>query len=353
MRKPIILIGEENTKRTDYMKQAAKEAGVLLHVLSWKELRTVLELPDSAADGQLYDAVVKIDPPPCSIVCLEQMQAYVSDYIRILQKLERMPRTYLNAPWAIARLLDKKESKKCLQEHGIPVTQMFDADIKTPEQLLEFLRQERCYSVFLKPRYFSGAAGAAAFRFYPASESEPLPASASMPADGRMALYTSCLLEGRQLINTKKMFRLQDKAQIFSLLERLLALECIIERWHPKANVHGKSYDLRIVYQFGHIAHIVVRCSNAPVTNLHLNNQALEVQALGLSAQAVRELEELCARAVRLFPGLNAAGIDVLLEKGTLQPRIIEMNGQGDLIYQDIYGENRIYREQVIELCRS
>ena len=40
------------------------------------------------------------------------------------------------------------------------------------------------------------------------------------------------------------------------------------------------------------------------------------------------------------------AGIDLLLEKGTLRPRVIEMNGQGDLIYRDIYGENRIYREQ-------
>lgn len=41
------------------------------------------------------------------------------------------------------------------------------------------------------------------------------------------------------------------------------------------------------------------------------------------------------------------AGIDLLLEKGTMRPRIIEMNGQGDLIYRDIYGENRIYQEQI------
>ena len=34
------------------------------------------------------------------------------------------------------------------------------------------------------------------------------------------------------------------------------------------------------------------------------------------------------------------------MEKGSLRPRIIELNGQGDLIYQDIYSENRIYRHQ-------
>ena len=47
------------------------------------------------------------------------------------------------------------------------------------------------------------------------------------------------------------------------------------------------------------------------------------------------------------FPGLRSAGIDILLEKGSLRPRIIEMNAQGDLIYQDIYHENVIYSQQV------
>ena len=35
----------------------------------------------------------------------------------------------------------------------------------------------------------------------------------------------------------------------------------------------------------------------------------------------------------------------MLIEKG--RPYIIEMNGQGDLIYQDIFSENIIYRSQV------
>lgn len=46
-------------------------------------------------------------------------------------------------------------------------------------------------------------------------------------------------------------------------------------------------------------------------------------------------------------------GIDLLLEKGTMRPRVIEINGQGDLIYQDIYRENRIYQEQVRFLAGS
>ena len=39
--------------------------------------------------------------------------------------------------------------------------------------------------------------------------------------------------------------------------------------------------------------------------------------------------------------------MDVLLEKGSLEPRIIEMNAQGDLLHRDVYNENRIYKRQI------
>ena len=54
----------------------------------------------------------------------------------------------------------------------------------------------------------------------------------------------------------------------------------------------------------------------------------------------------MCRRAAACFRGLRSAGIDVLMEKGSMKPRIIEMNGQGDLIYQDIFNKNIIYRRQ-------
>lgn len=215
---------------------------------------------------------------------------------------------------------------------------MFTEDIQQPEQLLEQMQTRRCYSVFVKPRYFSGAAGVAAFRIH--------------PSNGKMMLYTSCRIENAELINTKKLSKLTDQNEILSILNSLLALDCVVERWHPKADFHGKSYDLRVVFQFGHIAHIVVRQSKGPITNLHLNNQALDVQALGLDSRIIQNISEVCRHAMSGFSGLNMAGIDILLEKETMRPLIIEMNGQGDLIYQDIYEKNNIYREQVEKLCK-
>ena len=66
----------------------------------------------------------------------------------------------------------------------------------------------------------------------------------------------------------------------------------------------------------------------------------------------MEEIQDLCQRSMKLFPGLRSAGIDILLERGSLKPRIIEMNAQGDLIYQDIYGKNVIYRRQA-EMMRA
>ena len=90
----------------------------------------------------------------------------------------------------------------------------------------------------------------------------------------------------------------------------------------------------------------LARLSKGPITNLHLNNRPLEYDALGLPRQVLSQVLSLCRSAMSCFPSLSCAGIDILLEKGSLRPRIIEMNAQGDLSYQDIYQENRIYLHQ-------
>ena len=190
------------------------------------------------------------------------------------------------------------------------------------------------YPVFIKPVCGSGAAGAAAFRWQPRS--------------GRMILYT-CAMENPEtgrLVNTKRLRRFTDRKQVLSMIGRLLELGCIVERWYAKAEHNGFSYDLRAVVQDGRMDFILARLSSGPITNLHLNNHPLKRDALGLPRHVMEDVEQLCIRAAGCYPELRSAGIDVLLEKGSLRPRIIELNGQGDLIYQDIYDQNRIYLHQ-------
>lgn len=327
----LIIIGERDSKRADYMKQAAGDLGVTTELFEWDALQ------DEETLCHLTGAAVKIEPPGFRTENLARMRKFLTEeYKRALEKLAGLDCRFLNPPETIWQLLDKKKTKQLLKEQQIPATQMVSERFQNASELLCWMRKNRRYGVFIKPRFFSGAAGVAALRINPR---------------GEMALYTSCRRTEKSLANTKRLVRMTGQGDILKTLDALFSLDCIVELWHPKSMIGKKSYDLRIVYQFGHIAHIVARQSGGPITNLHLNNGALPVEALGLSDNDMRRITDVCRGAMSCFPGLTMAGIDILLEKDTMRPLIIEMNGQGDLIYQDIYGENNIYREQVRELC--
>ena len=335
---------------------------------------------------------LKIDPPLWESCCLDELNILARDYEKKLQWLAELGKkrqiTFLNKPEDILALLDKRTCKRRLAEAGIPVTEELDGigravfpmaetldsvgqavlpvaetldgvgravlpaaetldgvgqavlpaaetlDDVDQAELLDAMERRRIFQVFIKPVCGSGAAGAAAFRWQPRS--------------GRMILYT-CAMENPEtgrLVNTKRLRRFTDRKQVLSMIGRLLELGCIVERWYAKAEHNGFSYDLRAVVQDGRMDFILARLSSGPITNLHLNNHPLKGNALGLPRHVMEDVEQLCIRAAKCYPELRSAGIDVLLEKGSLRPRIIELNGQGDLIYQDIYDQNRIYLHQ-------
>ena len=332
-----VLLGNLDTKRTNYFRQAAKQAGLPVYFADWNHWEKQWEgLPEA-------ELFLKIDPPLWESCFLEELGSLVTDYERKLDRLARMADTYkieyFNHPSAIAELLNKRVCKKKLCQAGIPVTESLEEEGEEPpgqmsfEMLLEKMEKQGIHQVFLKPVSGSGAAGVSAFRW--------------QPRFGKMVLYT-CSLEqaGTGLVNTKRLRRFSKPEEIIPLLNRILSLGCIVERWYAKEEYQGYSYDLRAVVQEGDIDFLLARLSKGPITNLHLNNRPLEAGMLGLPASVLESVEEMCRKSMKCFAGLRSAGIDILLERGSLKPRIIEMNAQGDLIYQDIYHQNRIYSHQ-------
>lgn len=383
-----VLLGSPGTKRTIYLEKGAEAEGISFRLLDWKEfpfrsadspaspLRKDLVLKnDFRDDTALADpfwnetawenVFLKIDPPLWESCCLDELNILARDYEKKLQWLAELGKkrqiTFLNKPEDILALLDKRACKRRLAEAGIPVTEELDGigravfpmaetldsvgqavlpvaetldGVGRADLLLDSMERRRIFQVFIKPVCGSGAAGAAAFRWQPRS--------------GRMILYT-CAMENPEtgrLVNTKRLRRFTDRKQVLSMIGRLLELGCIVERWYAKAEHNGFSYDLRAVVQDGRMDFILARLSSGPITNLHLNNHPLKGDALGLPCHVMEDVEQLCIRAAGCYPELRSVGIDVLLEKGSLRPRIIELNGQGDLIYQDIYDQNRIYLHQ-------
>jgi hypothetical protein len=342
----VVLLGNRDTKRTIYFEHAARKAGLHVFMAEWKNWEQLL------GERSAQERLIKIDPPVWDSCNLEELNRLTKDYQEKLTRLSiqaAKPVQFLNSPEGILELLDKRICKNRLSDAKIPVTEpVCQSAAKLPipnaDCLLEIMDSQKVFQVFIKPVKGSGAAGTAAFRFHPKT--------------GRMVLYTAAFIhpDSGCLINTKKLrcfsenrmgkMENQKNSQILSLLDRLLALDCIVERWYAKEEYDGCSFDLRAVVQDGCLDFLLARLSNGPITNLHLNNHPLMASQLNLPLTVMEQIEDLCQRASGCCQGIRSIGIDILLEKRSLKPRIIEMNGQGDLIYQDIYQENRIYLHQ-------
>jgi len=259
-------------------------------------------------------------------------------YREQLYRLSRMPfGDFFNHPCDIAEVLDKRKCKKRLVENGVAVTKMYNEAFSCREELLHFMRENRVYQVFLKPVQGSGAAGVTALRF--------------SPVKGKIVLYTCAALDQGDIVNTKRLYRLESE-NAEALLDKLLELDCVVEKWYRKATFQEYCYDLRVIVQDGQVDYILPRLSRGPVTNLHLNNHAMEFEKLNLDKDVTESILQLCIRAAASYPGLKSIGMDVLIEKESRRPYIIEMNAQGDLLHRDIYSGNRIYRRQ-IEIMRK
>ncbi|QPN37650.1 STM4014 family protein [Salmonella enterica] len=222
--------------------------------------------------------------------------------------------TWLNHPAGLIQLLDKKTLQAALTGTRHPHAAAGGGRRKSFAQLTAIMQKKKVASVFIKPSLGSGAAGVIALRRHP---------------DGiKQALYSAIAVSGQQLFNSKKIQQYRQKEDIRLIIDGVLQQENLIEQWLPKASVKRKAYDLRIVCLDGEIIWRVVRTSLQPITNLHLQNQAYRFESLELSAAKVTEIDTLCQNAMRLFPDIRLAGIDVLLTT-SLTPYIIEINGQG------------------------
>lgn len=333
--KQAVLLGNPGTKRTDYFRQAAKQEKLPVFFTDWKGFDKWVLQEDPLVQNVPFaeESLIKIDPPLWESSSLNDLSRLSLDYIKNLERLAALADAhsykFLNHPFAIMQLLDKQVCKRTLSEAGLAVTEMLPS-VKSAEELME---KSSTHRVFIKPLRGSGAAGVTAFRWQPSTR--------------HMALYT-CVANHPKfgLVNTKQLRRFSRQKEVLSLLDQILELDCMVERWYAKAEYQGYAYDLRVVVLEDKVVYIVARLSKGPITNLQLNNHPLALSELHLSANTLKSIEDLCIQAMGCFPGLRCAGIDVLLEKETRTPRIIEMNAQGDLLYQDIYQENIIYRSQ-------
>ena len=322
----IIVVSNSLSKRIEYFVEAGKHLQTEVCFMTYEELFSCLPL--------LRQAVIKLEPCVSDETDFLKYALLNQAYKETLQRLSEMSLPddvcFLNTPDALLRALDKKETKEVLMDKGLKVTPMLPSPRSFDE--LRQLLADCGRGCFLKPRYGSGAGGIMAIRY--------------QPNRNKWVVYTTLRQVDGVIHNTKRINRLSVEKEIIPLAEAVIQTEAILEEWIPKAQLQGENYDLRVVCRESEIDYIVVRCSKGSITNLHLNNKAHWWNELSLSEEVRQQIYFQCQEAVQSLD-LQYAGVDVLIERGTDIPYIIEVNGQGDHVYQDMFAHNSIYTQQI------
>lgn len=322
----IIVVSNSLSKRIEYFVEAGKHLQTEVCFMTYEELFSCLPL--------LRQAVIKLEPCVSDETDFLKYALLNQAYKETLQRLSEMSLPddvcFLNTPDALLRALDKKETKEVLMDKGLKVTPMLPSPQSFDE--LRQLLADCGRGCFLKPRYGSGAGGIMAIRY--------------QPNRNKWVVYTTLRQVDGVIHNTKRINRLSVEKEIIPLAEAVIQTEAILEEWIPKAQLQGENYDLRVVCRESEIDYIVVRYSKGSITNLHLNNKAHWWNELSLSEEVRQQIYFQCQEAVQSLD-LQYAGVDVLIERGTDIPYIIEVNGQGDHVYQDMFAHNSIYTQQI------
>lgn len=313
--KRIVLIGDKNTKRFTYFAKACNEQNCSFVFMDYDNI--CLQSGDS----------VKIDPPQIKSSDLSELITFVNYYQKKLLTLSDIQNvTFLNHPREILFCLDKYECKKRLQH--LPCTEMIDSVFTKAEEIFDYLSENNLHQIFIKPRYGSGASGIIALKYNRKNK--------------QAVVYTTLIYKDNKYYNSTQTIRITEMSKIIQLINFVLSIEPIIEKWLPKKRYKNLFYDLRVVMIKNIMVRIVPRGSKTPITNLHLNNMPLPLKIV----ENKDKIEELCKQVMEALPNLCYAGIDLLVTpSGKLF--IIEVNAQGDAIYQDFYEDNEIYKQQV------
>ncbi len=228
----------------------------------------------------------------------------------------------MNRTEDIAVAFDKLATQERLRVAGVPVAQNLGIcqDFAGLQQRMQEAGLRR---VFLKPCHSSSASGVVA-----------------LETDGthRWQATTSAVLtmsgSGPRLHNSLRLQRLREPDAIRQLVDAVCQERALAERWIPKASIGGRTFDLRILVIAGTAAHVVVRTSHSPITNLHLGNERGDPAAVRhqLGAAKWAAAMETASAAAGCFPACHYLAVDLLVDSNHRKFAVAEVNAFGDLL---------------------
>ncbi|MEU6841664.1 STM4014 family protein [Streptomyces sp. NPDC046716] len=323
----LAVVGNPGNRRVDLFTAAVRDTGLPSpRVVAWRDVLRdggasfaddeIVRIDSAGEDEEVERALRDVSDP----TRVEGGARWYRRFLSAVRSLDGGVR--LDDPDDVAVLFDKRRCHRVLADAGVAVpaspTSGGDAEVRGWDDVRALMAEHGMPRVFVKPAHGSSASGVLALE---------------TAGPGRIRATTSVETTDGALHNSLRVRRYTREADIAAIVDALAPDGLHIERWLPKASLHGRAADLRVVVVAGRATHAVVRTSRTPLTNLHLGGLrgewAAARQAAGASwAHAL----DLCERAAACFPRTLCVGVDLLPSVGWRRFTVGEVNAFGDLL---------------------
>jgi hypothetical protein len=252
------------------------------------------------------------------------------------------PHRLTHATGEISTFFDKPLCQTRLQSAEIPVPSTLPVPTNF-EEFMHSLREKGWRRAFLKPAHGSSAVGVVAFQTN-GSQVRAETTTELVPENGEIRLYSS-----------RRLRTYETWQEVAELVNELCRERLQVEKWFPKASLHGRTCDARVVVIGGRVWGGIARLSRGPLTNLHLLNDRTPLADL---SAAMRPCDwesacQSCEAAMAQFPATLTAGLDVVFSPGFRRHAILEINAWGDLLPGVLNNGQDSYEAQIAAAMAS
>jgi glutathione synthase/RimK-type ligase-like ATP-grasp enzyme len=284
---------------------------------------------------------------PAEFGIIRDMRSWYAGYSSWLQEMQTLISEQrllhvMNDPAAIQLQFNKPACQVLLQKNNVPVPFRL-AGFSHYDELVALMNIHGLHKVFIKPAHASSASGVIAFR----------------KAGHRVQAVTSAEMvetaNGLQLYNSLNVHTYTSEKHIAQLINQLVPEQVFAEEWLPKATLHGRFFDVRVLVIAGRARHTVIRTSNKVITNLHLGNRRGDMDEFitHIGADKLHVIKQLAEQAAACFPKSLYMGIDILLTAGLRKTVVLEINAFGDLLPGLLDNSETCYEAQINAMIKK
>lgn len=239
----------------------------------------------------------------------------------------------------IKLMFDKTKTNRKLSEKNIATPEYYGL-INGYNDLIDIIRDRKKGRLFIKSRFGSAASGVVAYQ-----------------SNGKrqLAITTTEIKNNNgeyHFYNSRKLKRYESEKDIKSLIDHLSRDQIHVESWFPKKGVQGKICDCRVLIINKNVAHIVIRASDGPITNLHLGATRLDIKDLKsiIDESSWSAAMKTCIQVSYCFPHCFNLAVDLAFSPNGKKHAVLEVNAFGDLLKGVTYKGLTTYQLEVAAL---